>query len=54
MNLLQALTEDTLVKAEDRARLQGYLKKWMQYRTILACSLYVEVLKPPSLLSLSF
>lgn len=26
--------------------------KWMQYRTILGCAMYVDILKPPSLLSL--
>lgn len=46
------LTEDSSLKAEDRARFKGYLK-WMQYRTILGCAMYVDILKPPSLLSLS-
>ena len=32
MNHLQALTEDSSVKVEDRACIKGYLKKWMQYR----------------------
>ena len=50
---LVTLTEDTSLKPEDRARLKGYLKKWMQYRTIVGCAMYVDILKPPSLLSLS-
>ena len=50
---LTTLTEDSSLKAEDRARLKGYLRKWMQYRTILGCAMYVDILKPPSLLSLS-
>ena len=50
---LTTLTEDQSVKAEDRARLKGYLRKWMQYKTILGCAMYVDILKPPSLLSLS-
>ena len=50
---LTTLAEDRSLKAEDRARLKGYLKKWMEYRTILGCAMYVDILKPPSLLSLS-
>ena len=50
---LTALSEDTSFKGEDRARLKGFLKKWIQFRTILGCALYVDILKPPSLLSLS-
>ena len=50
---LVTLAEDSSLKAEDRARLKGYLRKWMQYRTILGCAMYVDILKPPSLLSLS-
>ena len=53
INHLTTLTEDRSVKAEDRARLKGYLRKWMQYKTILGCAMYVDILKPPSLLSLS-
>lgn len=50
---LTALTEDGSVKADDRARLKGYLKKWSNYNTLVGCAMYVDILKPPSLLSLS-
>ena len=50
---LTTLAEDSSLRAEDRAHLKGYLKKWMQYRTILGCAMYVDILKPASLLSLS-
>lgn len=49
---LTTLAEDHKVKPDDRAKLKGYLKKkWMQFRIIFGCALYVDVLKPPSLLS---
>ena len=48
---LTTLSEDSSLQAEDRARLKGYLWKWMQYRTILGCAMYTDILKPPSLLS---
>ena len=32
--------------------IKGYLRKWMNYRTIFGCALYADILKPPSLLSL--
>ena len=50
---LTTLAEDRSLKAEDRARLKGYLRKWMQYTTILGCAMYVDILKSPTLLSLS-
>ena len=50
---LTTLANDTSLKAEDRARLKGYLRKWMNYRIIFGCALYADILKPPSLLSLS-
>ena len=49
---LSTLTEDTSLKSEDRARIKGYLAKWMQYRTVLGCALYVDILKPAAILSL--
>ena len=49
---LSALAEDSSVKAADRAQLQGYLKKWSQGKVIIGCAMFVDALKPPSLLSL--
>ena len=49
---LSTLTEDTSLKSEDRARIKGYVARWMQYRTILGCALYADILKPAAVLSL--
>ena len=49
---LSALTEDTSLKSEDRARIKGNVARWMQYRTILGCALYADILKPAAFLSL--
>jgi len=49
---LISLCQDKSVKAEDRARLKGYVQKWSQSKMLLGCAMYVEVLKAPSILSL--
>ena len=49
---LSSLTEDTTLKSDDQARIKGYLGKWMQYRNILGCALYADILKPAAVLSL--
>ena len=53
VNHLSALVEDKTMKSTDRQRLRGYLLKWREGRMLLGCALYVDVLKPPSLLSLA-
>ena len=50
---LTALAEDSSVKAEERARLKGYLKTWTNYNTIVRCTMYIDILQSPSLLSIS-
>ena len=50
---LTAMVNDTSVKAADKAKLQGYLRKWSQGRMLIGCAMYVDILKAPSLLSLS-
>ena len=52
MTHLMSLTEDASVKSDDRAQIKGYLAKWIQYRYILGCALYADILKPASILSL--
>lgn len=47
------LLEDSTVKAKDKADLREYPRKLVQYKAILGCALYVDIVKPPSLLSLS-
>jgi len=43
----------TAVKPADKAKLKGYLKKWADYKVLYGCSLYADILKPVSLLSLT-
>ena len=50
---LAALVEDQSLRADDRARLKGYLHTWKQCRMLIGSALYVDLLKPASLLSLS-
>ena len=50
---LTTLAADKTVTSAERARLQGYLRKWQQGRMLIGIALYTDVLKPPSLLSKS-
>ncbi len=50
---LATLSKDTSLKGEDRARLRGYLHKWSHAKFPIGCEMFVDVLKPPSCLSLS-
>jgi len=50
---LIALTEDRSLKTEDRECCRGYLRKWKQPKILIGCAMYIEALKPVSLLSLS-
>lgn len=50
---INALIEDSRVKADDRSKLQGYVRKWSQGKMLIGCSMYIEVLKAPSILSLT-
>ena len=47
------LAEDSTMKAEDRARMKGYISKWSHAKILIGCSLYIDVLQPASLLSLT-
>ena len=47
------LSEDSTMKAEDRARMKGYISKWSHAKLLIGCSLYTDVLQPASLLSLT-
>ena len=49
MTHLISLTKDTSMKSDERARIKGCLRKWVQYKD---CALYVNILKPASILSL--
>ena len=45
---LTSLSEDKSVKASDRAKLKGYLKKWVNAKYILGCAAFVDLLTPCS------
>ena len=49
---LAALAEDASVKAAERAKIIGFLRKWSRGRIIIGCAMYIEILKPASYLSL--
>ena len=50
---LTVLSEDRSLKSEVRACLTGYLRKWSDMSVVVGCALYVDVLEPPTLLSLT-
>ena len=50
---LTTLSQDSSVKAVDRARIQGYLKQWSRTRMLIGSAMYIEILKAPSMLSLT-
>lgn len=49
---LTTLSQDTTIKAVDRAKIVGYLRKWSSCKVLVGCAMYSEILKAPSLLSL--
>ena len=53
VNHLSSLAEDTNTKSDDQARLSGYLRKMRQWKTLLGAPLYIDLLKPIHILSLS-
>ena len=53
MSHLLTLVEDPTVTGEDKAKLKGYVQKWKQSRLLVGAAMYVDVLKCPSILSLS-
>ena len=48
---LTSLSVDKSVNNADKAKLKGYLSKWQQGKMLIGCAMYVDALKPPSLLS---
>ena len=50
---LSTLCQDSSVKSADKARIQGYLKRWSTAKMLLGCALYIEILQIPSVLSLN-
>ena len=50
---LNALVNDSTVKAADKSKLRGYLRKWSQGKMLIGCAMYIDILKAPSILSLT-
>ena len=48
---LTSLSVDKSVNNADKAKLKEYLSKWQQGKMLIGCAMYVDALKPPSLLS---
>lgn len=43
---LAALIEDTKTKSQDRSKLQGYLKNWLDAKYVLGCAFFTDLLQP--------
>ena len=50
---LSTLAQDKSTKSDGKAQLVGYICNWSRSRILVGCALYVDILKPPSLLSLT-
>ena len=50
-NHLTALSMDSSVKAVDRAKLQGYLRKWVNAKYLLGCAFFIGLLSPCAIFS---
>ena len=50
---LTQLSVDSSVKPCDRAKLKGYLRKWMDAKYLLGCAIFIDVLTPCSIFSKS-
>ena len=40
---IASLTEDTYIKATDRAKLKGYFNKWTDAKYLLGCAIFVDL-----------
>ena len=50
-NHLTALSMDSSVKAVDRAKLQGYLRRWVDAKYLLGCAFFIDLLSPCAIFS---
>ena len=50
-NHLTALSMDSSVKAVDCAKLQGYLRKWVDAKYLLGCAFFTDLLSPCAIFS---
>jgi len=45
-----ALIEDPKVKSTDKAKLRGYLRRWKNFKVLVGCACFSDLLKPASIL----
>lgn len=50
-NHLTALSMDSSIKSVDRAKLQGYLRKWVDAKYLLGCAFFIDLLSPCAIFS---
>lgn len=50
---LHSMANDSSLETTDQAKLKSFHQRWTQGKILIGCALYVDVLKAPSLLSLS-
>ena len=50
---LTTLCQYTSIKGDDRARLKGYLWQWQHAKNLVGCVMFIDAMKPASLLSLT-
>ena len=50
---LHSMTNDPSLEATDQAKLKSFHQRWAQGKFLVGCAMYIDVLKAPSLLSLS-
>ena len=50
INHLSSLTEDPAVRATDRQKITGYIRKWRCAKTLLGCAYFHDLLRPISAL----
>ena len=48
---LTALSKDGSVKSNDRAKLQGYCRKWVDAKYVLGCAFFIDLLSPCAVFS---
>ena len=53
INHITTLLEDQTISSADRARLNGFCSKWMNFKMLIGAAMYTDILKPPSCLSLA-
>ena len=50
VNHLTALTVDSILKACDKQKLKGYIRRWCHSKTLLGCALFHDLTKPAGIL----